>query len=110
LFRILFANEELGRVDPAKAGTAGRLSIGTRSRSGTNSEFVRLIRGADMRVIAMRIEYLGAIAIAVFIAGAGLAAVHSVGAPLEKQSTPTAAELATRIAASVDAFSPRSGG
>ncbi|MCS3452021.1 hypothetical protein M2222_008202 [Bradyrhizobium elkanii] len=64
----------------------------------------------------MRIDHLAAIAIAVCTVSAGLAAVHSVGLPLEKQSmptatdTPTATELATRIAASVDAFVPRSGG
>ena len=56
----------------------------------------------------MRIEYLAAIAIVV--AGAGLA-VHSVGSlPPEKQSTPAAAQLATLLAESVDPFLPRSGG
>ncbi|WGR95733.1 MULTISPECIES: hypothetical protein [unclassified Bradyrhizobium] len=58
----------------------------------------------------MRIEYLAAIAIAAFTAGAALA-VHPVGAlTLEKQSTPSAAELATRLAASVDTFLHRPGG
>ncbi len=48
----------------------------------------------------MRIEYLAAIAIVVFAAGTGLA-VHSVGSlPPEKQSTPTAAQLATRVSSS----------
>jgi hypothetical protein len=51
--------------------------------SGTISESVRLVRGADGGTIAMRLEYLTAIAIAAFAAGAGLA-VHSVGSlPLE---------------------------
>ena len=58
----------------------------------------------------MRIKYLAAIAIAVLVAGAGLA-VHSVGSlPLEKQSTPTATQLAARLAQSVDPFLLRSGG
>ena len=58
----------------------------------------------------MRIEYLAAIAIAAFVAGAGLA-VHSVGSLLpEKQSTPAAAQLATLLAESVDPFLLRSGG
>ena len=58
----------------------------------------------------MRLEYLPAIAIAVFVAGAGLAA-HSVNSlPLEKQSTPTAAQLANRLAEAVDPFLLRSNG
>ena len=56
----------------------------------------------------MRIEYLAAIAIVV--AGAGLA-VHSVGSlPPEKQSTPAGTQLATLLAESVDPFLHRSGG
>jgi len=56
----------------------------------------------------MRIEYLAAIAIAAFAAGTGLA-VHSVGSlPPEKQATP--AQLATRLAESVDPFLLRTGG
>ena len=78
-------------------------------RAGTISEGVRLVRGADGGgTIAMRIEYLAAIAIVA--AGAGLA-VHSVGSlPPEKQSTPAAAQLATLLAESVDPFLHRSGG
>ena len=58
----------------------------------------------------MRIEYLAAFAIAAFAAGTGLA-VHSVGSlPPEKQSTPAAAQLPTRLAESVDPFLLRSGG
>lgn len=58
----------------------------------------------------MRIEYLAAIAIAAFAAGTGLA-VHSVGSlPPEKQSTPAAAQLATRLVESVEPFLLRSGG
>ena len=58
----------------------------------------------------MRIEYLAAIAIAAFVAGNGLV-VRSVGSlPPEKQSTPTAAQLATRLAESVDPFLLQSGG
>lgn len=58
----------------------------------------------------MRIEYLAAIAIAAFVAGTGLA-VHSVGSlPPEKQSTPVAAQLATRLAESVDPFLHPTGG
>jgi hypothetical protein len=60
------------------------------------------------RTIAMR--YLAAIAIAVFVAGAGLA-VYSVGSlPSEKQSTPTGTQLAARLAQSVEPFLPQSGG
>jgi hypothetical protein len=56
----------------------------------------------------MRIEYLAAIAMAAVVAGTGLA-VHSVGSlPPEKQSTP--AQLATRLAQSVDPFLLRTGG
>jgi hypothetical protein len=69
-----------------------------------------LVRGTDGGTIAMRIEYLAAIAIAAFVAGTGLA-VHSVGSlPPEKQSTPVAAQLATRLAESVDPFLHRTGG
>ena len=58
----------------------------------------------------MRIKYLAAIPTAAFAAGSGLA-VHSVGSlPPEKQSTPAAAQLATRLAESVDPFLLRSGG
>ena len=58
----------------------------------------------------MKIEYLAAIVIAAFIAGTGLA-VHSVGSlPPDKQSTPVAAQLATRLAESVDPFLHRTGG
>jgi len=58
----------------------------------------------------MRIKYLAAIAIAALAAGTGLA-VHSVGSlPPEKQSTPATAQLATRLAESVDPFLLRSGG
>ena len=78
-----------------------------KQRSGTISESVRLVRGADGGTIAMRIEYLAAIAIAV----AGGLAVHSIGSlPPEKQSTPAAAQLATLLAESVDPFLHRSGG
>jgi hypothetical protein len=74
---------------------------------GTISESVRLV-WTDGGTIAMRIEYLAAIAIAAFAAGAGLA-VHSVGSlPPEKQPTP--AQLATRLAESVDPFLLRTGG
>ena len=50
----------------------------------------------------MRLEYLAAIAIAAFAAGAG-AAVHS-SLPLEKQSTLSAAQLANQLAEVVDSF------
>ena len=54
----------------------------------------------------MRIEYLAAVAIVAVAAGL---AVHSVGSlPPEKQSTP--AQLATRLAESVDPFLHRTGG
>jgi hypothetical protein len=56
----------------------------------------------------MRLEYLTAIAIAAFAAGAGVA-VHS-SLPLEKQSTPSAAQLANRLAEAVDSFLLRSDG
>ena len=56
-------------------------------------------------------RYPAAIAIAAFVAGAGLA-VYSVGSlPPEKQSTtPTATQLAARLAQSVDPFLLQSGG
>jgi len=55
-------------------------------------------------------RYLSAIAIAAFVAGAGLA-VYSVGSlPSEKQSTPTGTQLAARLAQSVDPFLLQSGG
>ncbi|WGS23011.1 MULTISPECIES: hypothetical protein [unclassified Bradyrhizobium] len=58
----------------------------------------------------MRIEYLAAIAIAAFTAGAALV-VHPVGAlTLEKQSTPAVTQVADRLAASVDTFLHRPGG
>ena len=83
---------------------ASRRSRLGQQRSGTISESVRLVRGADGGTIAMRIEYLAAIAIAAVAAGTGLA-VHSVGSlPPEKQSTPAAAQLATLLAESVDPF------
>lgn len=77
---------------------------------GTISESGRLVRGTDGGTTAMRIEYLAAIAIAAFVAGTGLA-VHSVGSlPPEKQSTPVAAQMATRLAESVDPFLHPTGG
>jgi hypothetical protein len=57
--------------------------------------------------IAMRIKVLAAIAIVAFAAYTGLA-VHPGSLPLEKQSTPAAAQLA--LAQSVDPFLLRSGG
>ena len=57
----------------------------------------------------MRIEFLAAIAIAAVAAGTGLA-VHSGGSlSPEMQSTPAAAQLATRLAQSVDPFLRQSG-
>ena len=77
---------------------------------GTISEGVRLVRGTDGGTIAMRIEYLAAIAMAAVVAGTGLA-VHSVGSlPPEKQSTPVSSLSATRLAQSVDPFLFRTGG
>jgi hypothetical protein len=59
--------------------------------------------------IAMRTEYLAAIAIAVLAACTGLA-VDSLGLfPSEKQSTPAATQVAERLALSVDPFLTRSG-
>src|SRR2546429_9655027 len=69
-------------------------------RPGTISESVRLVRGADGGTIAMRIEYLAAIAIVA--AGAGLAVLSVGSLPPEKQSTPAATQLATLLAQSVD--------
>jgi hypothetical protein len=58
----------------------------------------------------MKIKCLGAIAIAAFAAGTGLA-VHSLSSlPHEKESTLAAAQLATLLAQSVDPFLLRSGG
>ena len=59
-------------------------------------------------ITAMRTKYLAAIVIAVLAAGTGLT-VNSVGSlPLEKQSTPAAAQLA--LAGAVDPFLHDSGG
>ena len=80
-----------------------------KQRSGTISESVPLVRGADGETIAIENQYLAAIAIAAVAAGIGLA-VHSVGSlSPEKQSTPAAAQLATLLAGSVDPFLLRSG-
>ena len=68
-----------------------------------------LVRGAMRGTIAMRLEYLAAIAIVAFAVGTGLA-IHSVGSPHGKRSTPDAAQLATRLAESVDPLLLRSGG
>jgi hypothetical protein len=55
-------------------------------------------------------RYLAAIAIAAFAVGTGLA-VHSVGSlPPEQQSSPSATQLAARLAQSVDPFLLQSGG
>ncbi|MEH2557459.1 hypothetical protein V1286_004988 [Bradyrhizobium algeriense] len=55
-------------------------------------------------------RYLAAIAIAAFVAGAGLA-VHSVGSLRpDKHSTPAATQLAARLAESADPFLLQSGG
>lgn len=73
---------------------------GVEQRSGTISERIRLVSGADGGTIAMRFEYLTTIAIAALAAGL---AVHSVSSlPLEKQSIPAAAQLASRLAGAVD--------
>ena len=91
----------LDRIDEDARRAIRRSRARVKQRSGTISESVRLIRGADGGTIAMRIEYLAGIAIAAFVAG-GLA-VHSLGSqPPEKQSTPAAAQLATLLAESVD--------
>ena len=58
----------------------------------------------------MRLEYLAAIAIAALVAGAGLAVHSASSSPLEKQSTPSAAQLANRLAKAVDPFLLRSDG
>jgi hypothetical protein len=58
----------------------------------------------------MKIDYLAAIAIAAFAAGTGLAVHTVVLPPPEKQSTPAAAQLATRLAESVDPLLRQSGG
>jgi hypothetical protein len=55
-------------------------------------------------------RFLAAIAIAAFVAGAGLAVYSAGSLPHEKQSTPTATQLAARLAQSVDPFLIRSGG
>ncbi len=55
-------------------------------------------------------RYLAAIAIAAFVAGAGLAVYSADSLPPEKQSTPTATQLAALLAQSVDPFLVQSGG
>jgi hypothetical protein len=98
----VFAARNIGSLDP-KFGSFC-------PNPGTISESGRLVRGTDGGTIAMRIEYLAAIAIAAFAAGSGLA-VYSVGSlPSEKQSTPAATQLATLLAESVDPFLHGSGG
>jgi len=99
-----------GSVTCACCSEENNAAIADRSdaRSGTISERVPLVRGSDGGTIAMRIEYLAAIAIVAV--GFGLA-VHSVGSlPPEKQSPPAATQLATLLAESVDPFLHRSGG
>ncbi len=62
------------------------------------------------RIIAMRTEYLAAVAVAVLAACTGLA-VNSIDSLLpEKQSTPAAMQVADRLAESFDPFLLRSGG
>ena len=108
--RAHFAALERIDEDAFRAARKQAFQARVKQRSGTISESVRLVRGADGGTIVMRIEYLVAIVIAAFAAGTGLA-VHSVGSlPPEKQSTPAAAQLATRLAESVDPFLLQSGG
>ena len=57
--------------------------------------------------IAMRLEYLTAIALVALVAGAGTA-IHSGSLPVEAQATPAAVQLA--LAESVNSFLSRSGG
>ncbi len=52
----------------------------------------------------MRTKYLAAIAIAVLAACTGLAVISLGSLPLEKQSTPTATQMADRLAQSLDPF------
>jgi hypothetical protein len=119
----------VGRSSPNSAGpqssaifaldaivARGRLGLKPRAQliheqhSGTISEGARLVHGAMKGTIAMRTEYLAAIAIAVLAACTGLA-VNSLGSlPREKQSTPAATLVADRLAESVDPFLIRSGG
>jgi len=49
-------------------------------------------------------------AIAIVVAGSGLAVHSVVSLPPQKQSTPTAAQAADRLAETVDPFLLRSGG
>jgi hypothetical protein len=52
----------------------------------------------------MRTKYLAAIAIAVFAACTGLVVISLGSLPPEKQSTPTATQMADRLAQSLDPF------
>ncbi|WP_407121678.1 hypothetical protein [Bradyrhizobium sp. STM 3561] len=71
---------------------------------GTNFERTQLSCHQRWSIIAMRIEYLSAIVIAVL-------AVNSLGSlPTELQSTPVAPQVADRLALSMDPFLMRSGG
>jgi hypothetical protein len=98
----------LDRIHEDARRASRRSKARVKQRSGTISESVRLVRGADGGTIAMRIEYLAAIALAAVAVGTGLA-VHSVGSlPPEKQYTPAATQLA--LAKSVEPFLLRSGG
>src|SRR5215475_820244 len=99
---VPFGRRNLGAAKGAKASSRGV--------RGTILESARLVSGAMKVTIAMRIEYLAAIVIAVLAAGTGLA-VNSVGSlPSAKQSTPTAVQAADRLAETVDPFFLRSGG
>jgi hypothetical protein len=61
-------------------------------------------------MIAMRTKYLAAIAIAVLAACTGLAVISLGSLPPEKQSTPTATQMADRLAQSLDRLLMRSSG
>ncbi|RZN26979.1 hypothetical protein CWO90_25380 [Bradyrhizobium sp. Leo121] len=76
----------------------------TRIALGTISESARLVYGTIKGTVAMRIKYLAAIAIAVLAACTGLAVISLGPLPPEKQSTPTATQMADRLAQSFDPF------
>ena len=97
---------ELPGVPNADQPAVHSLLVGSgTSRIRTRPEEIDgTLAGADGRTIAMR--YFAAIAIVV----SGLAVHSVVSLPPQKQSTPTAAQAADRLAETVDPFLLRSGG
>jgi hypothetical protein len=95
-------------VARGRLGLRPRAQLTHEQHSGTISESARLVHGAIKGTIAMRTEYLAAIAMAVLVACGLVNSLSSL--PPEKQSTPAATQVADRLAETVDPFLRRSGG